>query len=111
MQCKPRVPRAISRVGVIDVNGDNPVNIERVLQGGLFTSNFLADAVQEMGEWQRWDDASGLETELQNIFDAFPMDQDPNESQTEDDLIWLILNCLGWTAHLRQQNLTPPGSG
>ena len=109
MRCKPRVPRAISRVGVIDVNGDNPVNIERVLQGGLFTSNFLADAVQEMGEWQRWDDASGLETELQNIFNAFPMDQDPNESQTEDDLIWPILNCLGWTAHLRQQNLTPQG--
>ena len=91
------------------MNGDNPVNIERVLQGGLFTSNFLADAVQEMAEWQRWDDASGLETELQDIFDAFPVEQDPNESQTEDDLIWPILNCLGWTAHLRQQNLTPQG--
>ena len=91
------------------MNGDNPVNIERVLQGGLFTSNFLADAVQEMAEWQRWDDASGLETELQDIFDAFPVEQEPNESQTEDDLIWPILNCLGWTAHLRQQNLTPHG--
>ena len=85
------------------------MNFERVLQGGLFTSNFLADAVQEMAEWQRWDDASGLETELQDIFDAFPIEQDPNESQTEDDLIWPILNCLGWTAHLRQQNLTPQG--
>ena len=82
---------------------------ERPLRGGLFTSNFLADAVQEMAEWQRWDDASGLETELQDIFDAFPVEQDPNESQTEDDLIWPILNCLGWTAHLRQQNLTPQG--
>ena len=82
---------------------------ERPLRGGLFTSNFLADAVQEMAEWQRWDDASGLETELQDIFDAFPVEQGPNESQTEDDLIWPILNCLGWTAHLRQQNLTPSG--
>ena len=82
---------------------------ERPLRGGLFTSNFLADAVQEMAEWQRWDDASGLETELQDIFNAFPVEQDPNESQTEDDLIWPILNCLGWTAHLRQQNLTPSG--
>ena len=109
MRCRPRALRVILRVGVIDVNGNNPVNIERVLQGGLFTSNFLADAVQEMAEWQRWDDASGLASELQNIFDAFPSEQEPNESQTEDDLIWPILNCLGWSAHLRQQNLTPQG--
>ena len=91
------------------MNVDHSINIGRVLQGGLFTSNFLADAVQEMAEWQRWDDASGLASELQNIFDAFPVEQDPNESQTEDDLIWPILNCLGWNAHLRQQNLTPQG--
>ena len=26
------------------------MNIERVLQGGLFTSDFLADAVQEMAD-------------------------------------------------------------
>ena len=85
------------------------MNIGRVLQGGLFTSDFLIDAVQEMDEWQRWDDGEVLETELQNIFNAFPIDQKPNESQTEDDLIWPILNCLGWKAYLRQQNLTPQG--
>ena len=33
----------------------------------------------------------------------------PNESQTEDDLIWPVLDRLGWTASLRQQNLTPRG--
>ena len=91
------------------MNGNHSMNIGRVLQGGLFTSDFLIDAVQEMVEWQRWDDGAVLETELQNIFNAFPIDQKPNESQTEDDLIWPILNCLGWKAYLRQQNLTPQG--
>ena len=109
MQCKLRVPRAISREGVINVNVNHSMNIGRVLQGGLFTSDFLIDAVQEMVEWQRWDDGEVFETELQNIFNAFPIDQNPNESQTEDDLIWPILNQLGWKAHLRQQNLTPQG--
>ncbi len=91
------------------MNGSHSMNIGRVLQGGLFTSDFLIDAVQEMVEWQRWDDGAVLETELQNIFNAFPIDQKPNESQTEDDLIWPILNCLGWKVHLGQQNLTPQG--
>ena len=39
----------------------------------------------------------GLTTELFEIFDRFPVDQTPNESQTEDDLIWPILETLGWT--------------
>src|SRR6266436_3489672 len=43
------------------------------------------------------------------FFDRFPTAQFPNESQTEDDLIWPILTRLGWTESLRQQNLTPRG--
>lgn len=68
MRCKLRGPRVISRVGVIDVNVNHSMNIGRVLQGGLFTSDFLIDAVQRMVEWQRWDDGAAFETELQNIF-------------------------------------------
>lgn len=109
MRCKLRAPRAILQGGVIDVNVDHSINIGRVLQGGLFTSDFLIDAVQEMDEWQRWDNGAVFETKLQNIFNAFPIDQNPNESQTEDDLIWPILNYLGWTDYLTQQNLTPRG--
>ena len=43
------------------------------------------------------------------IFDRFPTDQTPNESQTEDDLIWPVLGALGWAASLRQQNLSSRG--
>jgi hypothetical protein len=49
------------------------------------------------------------ESDLANIYRVFPTDRAPNESQTEDDLIWPILNRLGWIASLRQQNLAPRG--
>ena len=35
-----------------------------------------------------------------------PITGSPNESQTEDDLIWPVLAHLGWTESLRQQNLS-----
>ncbi|WP_428276974.1 Eco57I restriction-modification methylase domain-containing protein [Candidatus Palauibacter sp.] len=50
-----------------------------------------------------------LETALHGLIDAFPTDLSPNESQTEDDLIWPVLARLGWTASLRQQNLSAHG--
>ncbi|EDP62397.1 putative type II DNA modification enzyme [alpha proteobacterium BAL199] len=50
-----------------------------------------------------------LERTLRAIIERFPTAQTPNESQTEDDLIWPVLAALGWTATLRQQNLAPRG--
>ena len=52
-----------------------------------------------------------VKSRLCDIFDAFPGDTEPNESKTEDDLIWKTLNCLAWTENLRlrQQNLSPVG--
>ena len=43
------------------------------------------------------------------MFERFPIAQAPNESQTEDDLIWPVLHLLGWNASLRQQNLSTQG--
>ena len=50
-----------------------------------------------------------VRADLKRIFDRFPTSQTPNESQTEDDLIWPVLTRIGWTASLRQQNLAPHG--
>lgn len=81
------------------------------IQGSLFSSDFLRDSVVRLDDWRAFDDASieRLARELRAIFDRFPIPHTPNESQTEDDLIWPILGCLGWTASLRQQNLSPRG--
>jgi Eco57I restriction-modification methylase len=80
-------------------------------QGSLFTSDFLTESIQDVSEWNTLGDAD-LEKFGESIrghFDSFPITQTPNESQTEDDLIWPILEALGWTESLRQQNLSPKG--
>ena len=81
------------------------------LNGGLFADDFLKASIVELEEWHAITDASleALEDSLREVFTRFPTEQKPNESQTEDDLIWPVLVLLGWTASLRQQNLTPRG--
>ncbi len=79
---------------------------EGVFQGSLFSSDFLWELIGRLPDWSALDDVT-LETlrlDLRRVFDRFPTAQTPNESQTEDDLIWPILARLGWTESLRQQN-------
>lgn len=80
-------------------------------QGSLFTSDFLTESIQGVLEWSALDDAdlARFKDKVRGHFDRFPVSQTPNESQTEDDLIWPILDALGWTESLRQQNLSPKG--
>ena len=87
------------------------MNIDTAFQGSLFASDFLRDAITRSLDWQELDDASleDLESALRAICDRFPAAVAPNESQTEDDLIWPVLARLGWTAYLRQQNLSAYG--
>ena len=87
------------------------MNIDAAFQGSLFASDFLCDAITRSPDWQELDDASleDLEAALRAICDRFPAAGSPNESQTEDDLIWPVLARLGWTASLRQQNLSAYG--
>ena len=87
------------------------MSLDTALQGSLFASDFLCDAITRSPDWQELGDASleELEAALRAIFERFPIDKTPNESQTEDDLIWPVLVRLGWTASLRQQNLSAYG--
>ena len=83
----------------------------RPFEGSLFAEDFLREAIAELADWRDLGDAelADLETALRDLFDSFPTDLSPNESQTEDDLIWPVLARLGWTASLRQQNLSAHG--
>ncbi len=87
------------------------MNIESAVQGSLFARDFLTESISQLSDWQAVDDVAldELEHALRSIFDRFPTDQTPNESQTEDDLIWPVLEALAWTASLRQQNLSSRG--
>ena len=77
-------------------------------QGSLFAQDFLRESVTRLDDW-RDIDAAALEAAVRDVFARFPVAGSPNESQTEDDLIWPVLAYLGWTASLRQQNLSAAG--
>jgi hypothetical protein len=80
-------------------------------QGSLFSNDFLREAIAELPDWAAIDDSplDLLARDLTRIFDRFPTTQTPNETQTEDDLIWPGLACLGWAEFLRNQNLSARG--
>jgi hypothetical protein len=87
------------------------VTAEHISQGSLFSTDFLQESIARVADWQRLtdDEIDALAVDLRAIFSQFPTAQTPNESQTEDDLIWPIVTRLGWTASLRQQNLAARG--
>ena len=83
----------------------------RPFQGSLFAEDFLREAITKLGDWRDLDDEAlaDFEAVLRGLFNRFPTGLTPNETQTEEDLIWPVLARLGWTAHLRQQNLSTVG--
>ena len=84
------------------------MSLDIPFRGSLFAHDFLRESVARLDEW-RDIDAASLEASVRDVFAHFPITGSPNESQTEDDLIWPVLAHLGWTASLRQQNLSALG--
>ena len=80
-------------------------------RGSLFTPDFLTDSIRDIDDWNTLAEGAldRFREAVEEIFATFPVSHRPNETQTEDDLIWPILGALGWTAWLRQQNLSPRG--
>ncbi len=70
-----------------------------IFQGSLFSTDFLRETITNSPDWRLFSDAEidSLAAALRAIFNRFPIGQRPNETQTEDDLIWPILARLGWT--------------
>ena len=84
------------------------MSIDTSFKGSLFAHDFLRESVARLDDW-RDIDAAVLEASVRGVLARFPITGSPNESQTEDDLIWPVLVHLGWTASLRQQNLSAAG--
>ena len=66
--------------------------------GTLFTSDFLTDGIARTQDWCSIDGAAltAMRSKLVAIYSAFPSKRSPNETQTEDDLIWKVLAALDW---------------
>ena len=87
------------------------MSIENASQGSLFADDFLRESITRLVDWTAFDDEAieVFRASFRDVFDHFPITGTPNESQTENDLIWPVLELLGWTSSLRQQNLSIRG--
>ncbi len=75
-------------------------------RGVLFTREFLKRGIAETTAW-----AALIESEVESfrvtarsIFKRFPVSGSPNEATTERDLIFKVLEALGWEDILVQQS-------
>lgn len=69
-----------------------------MVQGALFTRDYLNEAIVASEPWRALDDdaVAAFRDAFLEIFRAFPTAGRPNEAATEDDLIWPVLRRLGW---------------
>jgi hypothetical protein len=79
-----------------------------LLNGGLFTRDFLIEGIRETEAWAAIDDAevAKVRTRLVALFAAIRKLKNPTEAETEKDLIWPLLEAIGWSDISVQQNLS-----
>jgi hypothetical protein len=70
-------------------------------RGQLFSDYFLNEGIRSTAAYQRLAEgvpsfAGDLRQRLEQIFAEFPLQGSPDEAQTEDDLIYRVLEALGW---------------
>ena len=82
-----------------------------MINGSLFTEDFLTEGITEYPEWEAITDEriESFKDDLRKIYDSFPVDGNPIEATTEDDLITPVLEILGWKQFLRQQTTARKG--
>jgi len=85
-----------------------PKDRSTLLNCGLFTRDFLIEGIGNEGAWQRLDDAALniLRDKLSVLLASFGKLKTPTEPETEKELIWPLLEALGWSDILIQQNLS-----
>ncbi len=79
-----------------------------MLRGGLFTHDFLIEGIRETVAWASLDDSAvgQVRLRLEKLLSTFGKLKNPNEAETEKELIWPLLETLGWTDMSVQQNLS-----
>ena len=82
-----------------------------LISGSLFTREFLVDGILEHKEWENLqeNEINDFRAKLNAIFADFPIDGNPLESTTENDLIEPVIKALGWGSYLTQQTTSKKG--
>ena len=75
----------------------------------LFTHYFLTDGIKATAEWRsslsRSKEFAAFREGVARHYDALSRSADPNEAETEQDLIRPVLELLGWADYLPQQGV------
>lgn len=82
-----------------------------MLSGGLFTHDFLLEGIKDSDAWKALDDDNlkAFREKVASRIAAIRKLKNPNEPETEKEIIWPVLEALGWTETLPQQNLSFKG--
>jgi hypothetical protein len=82
-----------------------------VISGSLFTRDFLLEGIVRTEQWTSLsqEDLDALKRRLTDIARAFLANASPNEAATERDLIYPVLEALGWGDIDVQPGLSPKG--
>jgi hypothetical protein len=82
-----------------------------VHQGALFTTDWLKEGITATSQWQSLDDAriAQLWSQSRHLLDELLKRRNPTEADTEQKLIYPLLELLGWEHISVQQNLTVRG--
>ncbi len=80
-------------------------------RGSLFAQDFLSGPLTDSPAWKGLGEGelAAVAAGLREIVERFSRHHRPNEATTEDELIWPVLQCLGWQDVLRQQRLSSRG--
>jgi hypothetical protein len=87
-----------------------------MIEGSLFTLEFLLEGIRETEVWRALDATrvSRLRHDAKSMLEGLAARRNPNEAQTEEDLVYPLLECLGWqhrdvqpTASVKLRNDVP----
>ncbi len=82
-----------------------------MLQGSLFTRDWLLEGVKESGPWQALDagEVAAARSIIAARLDDLRKRSNPTEAETEHKLVWPVISALGWAHVSVQPNMTPKG--
>lgn len=77
-----------------------------LIDGRLFTRDFLLEGICETPAWRALthDEVDGFRAEARALVEKLAARKNPNEAQTEDDLVYPILESLDWAEREVQPN-------
>jgi hypothetical protein len=79
-----------------------------LLNGGLFTRDFLIEGIRSTAAWVDLTDIAvvDIRARVEALFATFSKLNNPTEAETEKEFIWPLLEALGWASISVQQNLS-----